>query len=195
MNHGADQDTVFDVLARDHAEVKRMIAELRKGAPSAGDVDALTLRGKMVEQLIIEESKHEALEEQYVWPAVRQLIPGGDALADIATRQEQAAKELLDELMDVDPGDARFEALLTSLATDGLAHMAFEEERVWPQLREVIGAERARELGHKIAEGKAHAPTRPHPRTPASEAVQKAAGPIVGAMDRARDKLTGRDQD
>ena len=42
----------------------------------------LALRKKMTEQLIIEESKHEALEEMYFWPVVRDHLPDGDTLAD-----------------------------------------------------------------------------------------------------------------
>ena len=56
---------VFTVLAKDHEEVKGMLAELEKGPTKATEAsqDQLAQRKKMTEQLIIEESKHEALEE------------------------------------------------------------------------------------------------------------------------------------
>ena len=65
--------SVFDVLGQDHQEVKRMLAELEKGpiAATGASDNHLILRKKMVEELIIEESKHEAVEEMYFWPAVR----------------------------------------------------------------------------------------------------------------------------
>ena len=55
---------MFTVLAEDHEEVKRMLAELEKGPTTAtgASEDQLALRKKMTEELIIEESKHEALE-------------------------------------------------------------------------------------------------------------------------------------
>ncbi len=86
--------SVFDVLGRDHVEVKRMLAELEKGptAATGADEDALALRKKMTQQLVIEESKHEAVEEMYFWPTVREALPDGDKLADTATGQEQEAK-------------------------------------------------------------------------------------------------------
>ena len=64
---------VFTVLAQDHQEVKAMLAELERGPTKATGAteDQLALRKKMTEQLILEESKHEALEEMYFWPAVR----------------------------------------------------------------------------------------------------------------------------
>ncbi|MFZ0188983.1 MAG: hemerythrin domain-containing protein, partial [Streptosporangiaceae bacterium] len=85
---------VFTVLGQDHQEVKRMLAELEKGPSrvTGASEDQLALRKKMTEQLIIEESKHEALEEMYFWPVVRDHLPDGDTLADQATGQEQEAK-------------------------------------------------------------------------------------------------------
>ena len=61
---------VFTVLAQDHQEVKAMLAELERGPTKATGAteDQLALRKKMTEQLIIEESRHEALEEMYFWP-------------------------------------------------------------------------------------------------------------------------------
>jgi hypothetical protein len=90
-----------------------MLAELEKGPTKATDAsqDQLALRNKTTEQLIIEESKHEALEEMYFWPVVRDHLPNGDTLADKATGQEQDAKEVLAKLDKLDAGDAEFEKL------------------------------------------------------------------------------------
>ena len=88
---------VFAVLSQDHEEVKRMLTELETGPTRAtgASEDLFALRKKMTEQLIIEESRHEALEEMYFWPVVRDHLPDGDTLADQATGQEQEAKEVL----------------------------------------------------------------------------------------------------
>ena len=185
---------VFTVLSQDHEEVKRMLAELEKGpsrATGAGE-DQLALRKKMTEQLIIEESKHEALEEMYFWPAVRDHLPDGGRLADQATGQEQEAKEVLAKLDKLDAGDAEFEKLLGTFIGAAREHIQFEETAVWPGLRIALNSERAEELGAQIAEGKKTAPTRPHPHTPPSSGVLKTAGPIAAAADKARDAVTGR---
>jgi hemerythrin superfamily protein len=188
---------VFEVLGHDHSEVKKMLAELEAGSGPAAPTgqDAFELRTKMVEQLIIEESKHEAVEEEYFWPAVRELVPDGDALADQAIEQEQAAKHVLNDLIGLSAGEEKFEELLSGFIADARVHIAFEENAVWPKLRMAISPERARELGEKLAEGKKMAPTRPHPHTPPKPGILKAAGPAVAAADKLRDKVTGRDQD
>ena len=115
---------VFDLLSEDHQEVKRMLAELET-RPSvlpatSTNTHQLTLRKKTVEQLIIEVSKHEAVEEMYFWPAVREHHPDGNELADTAIGQEQEGKKVLDLLDKLDAGQPEFE--------DVLAHAAAPEE-------------------------------------------------------------------
>jgi hemerythrin superfamily protein len=185
---------VFEVLSRDHIEVKQMLAELEKGSGPTGQ-DGLELRRKMVEQLIIEESKHEAVEEEYFWPAVRELVPDGDMLADHAIEQEQAAKYVLNDLLDLEVGEPKFEEVLMAFIADAREHIAYEEDAVWPRLRSVISADRADELGDKLVEGKKIAPTRPHPHTPPVPGILKTAGAAMAAADKLRDKITGRDKD
>ncbi|GAA0327564.1 hemerythrin domain-containing protein [Actinoallomurus spadix] len=185
---------VFDVLRKDHEEVKKALAELERGptAATGASPEQLQIREKLVEQLIIEESKHEAVEEEYFWPAVRDKLPDGDRLADEATDQEQKAKYVLDELKDLKGDDPKFEQLLGKFIADGREHIVYEEERVWAPLRGVLSAEEADKLGTKLEEGKKLAPTRPHPHTPPKPGILKAAGPAVAAADRVRDAVTGR---
>ena len=186
--------SVFDVLGHDHVEVKRMLTELEKGptTTTGASDDALALRKKMVEQLVIEESKHEAVEEMYFWPTVRGALPDGDQLADTATGQEQEGKQVLDRLDKLDARNPEFEQLIATFIQAGREHIGFEEGQVWPPLRAALTPEQASELGDKIEAGKKTAPTRPHPHTPPSPGVLKTAGPAVAAADRARDAATGR---
>jgi hemerythrin-like domain-containing protein len=186
--------TVFDVLGHDHQEVKQMLSELEKGPTSAAGArdDELALRKKMVEQLVIEESRHEAAEEMHFWPTVRDRVPDGERLADTATSQEQEGKHVLDRLDKLDASDPEFEQLVATFIQAGREHISFEETQVWPVLRTALNTEEASELGDKIVEAKKTAPTRPHPHTPPAPGVLKAAGPVVGAADRARDAATGR---
>ncbi|MFC6086269.1 hemerythrin domain-containing protein [Sphaerisporangium aureirubrum] len=185
---------VFEVLEKDHDEVKSMMAELETGSPPAREGESRRTPGRkqLVDQLIMEESKHEAVEEQYFWPVVRELVPGGHELADEAVRQEQKAKFTLEDLIGYQPGETRYEQMLTGLIQEAREHIAFEEERVWPELRLVLSPERSVELGTKIERAKKMAPTRPHPHTPPNPGLLKATSPLVGAADRLRDLVTGR---
>lgn len=174
-----------------------MLAELQAGPTAAAGAsdDDLLLRKKMVEQLIIQESKHEAAEEMYFWPAVRQRVPGGEQIAQTATEQEQEGKQVLHDLDKLDAHEPEFERLLTKFIGAGREHIGYEESRAWPPLRTALSAQEAAELGDKISEAKKTAPTRPHPNTPPSPGVLKAAGPVAAAADHLRDAATGRGQD
>ena len=186
--------TVFEVLATDHEDVRRTLAELETGptlASGASD-EELLLRKRMTEELIIAESAHEAVEEMYFWPLVREKMTDGAWLADEATKQEQEAKEVLNRLDKLDAGDAEFEQLLATFITAAREHIDFEENQVWPGLRTNLTAAEAEDLGGLLVEAKKAAPTRPHPNTPGSPGVQKAAGPAAGLVDKIRDAITGR---
>jgi hemerythrin-like domain-containing protein len=155
--------SAFDVLSKDHDEVKRMLAELEKGptAATGAAADQLVLRKRMVEELIIEVSKHEAVEEMYFWPAVREHLPNGDELAVTAIGQEQEGKEVLDLLDKLGAGMPEFEDAVATFTKAAREHIHFEEDTVWPGLARVLSAQDAADLGRKLEEGKKTAPTRP----------------------------------
>jgi hypothetical protein len=152
----------------------------------------LAARKKLTQQLIIDESGHEAIEEQYFWPAVRGRLPNGDQLADQAIGQEQQAKRVLARLDTMDPSDGDFDELLSEFIGAAREHIAFEESKVWPGLRAALTAQEADDLGDKLLKARQSAPTRPHPNTPASPGLLKTAGPAVSAADKLRDAATGR---
>jgi Hemerythrin HHE cation binding domain len=185
---------VFEILRQDHDEVKAMLAQLESGPKaSSGATNAqLQERRRLADRVIIEESKHETAEQQYFWPALRELGPEGDRIADEALGQEEEGEQVLYELAKLNPGDEKFEELLTGFISDARAHIAFEEGHAWPLLRASVTAGQAAELGSKIEQAKKAAPTRPHPSTPATGGARKVAGPLAGAADRLRDAVTGR---
>ena len=82
---------------------------------------------------------------------------------------------------------------MTKFAHAARAHIAYEEQLVWPSFRAALPADEANGLGAKLASAAQAGPTRPHPHTPPSPAVLKAAGPVVAAADKLRDAASGRD--
>lgn len=185
---------VFQVLGEDHDEVKAMLAQLEEG-PKASDgatAEQLAFRRRAVDEVITEESKHEAAEQQYFWPALQRLGPDGTRVADEGLGQEEQAEQILADLHQLQPGDEQFEDRLRAFTADARAHIAFEEAHAWPLLRASISADEAAALGEQISKAKKVAPTRPHPAVPAQPGAAKSAGPLAGIADRLRDTLTGR---
>jgi hypothetical protein len=185
---------VFHVLKKDHDEVKAMLAQLEEGpkASTGATPEQLAFRKQAVDAVIIEQSKHEAAEQQYFWPAVKQLGPDGVRVAEMGLEQEAEADQVLAGLSKLNPDDAGFEERLLALVSDARAHIAYEEAHAWPLLRASIGEEEAHLLGDQITEAKKLAPTRPHPHIPPQAGPAKTAGPLAGLADRVRDSVTGR---
>ena len=174
---------VFTVLGADHQKVLQALDALTASTTLAASKDEL------VSQLVIDESKHEAVEEMYFWPTVREKLPNGDELADHALQQEQEGEEVLDELRKSEPGDSEFLRLVAAFTTAGREHIAYEELQVWPALRTVLSPDEAMELGTEIESAKKTGPTRPHPGAPDSPGGLETTGMAAAAVDRARDAV------
>jgi len=158
--------TAFEVLGRDHEEVKQIFTELELGrtAASGADRDQLALRGRVVRHLVVQESRHQAVEETYFWPVVRTRLTGGADLASRAQDQERVAREVLGELDKLTPEDDEFEGRLAEFIRVARAHIAYEETTVWPSLWAVLSAAESDDLGRRLEEGKRTATAMPHRR-------------------------------
>jgi Hemerythrin HHE cation binding domain len=145
-------EDVFDVLAEDHEEIRKALAELEKGptAATGATEDQLVLRKIMTEELIIEQSKHEEIELTWLWPPVREHVPGGEQLADRAGCEELEIASLLAELDQRDASQPEFERILSAFTQAAREHFGFEERHVWPRLRSALTAKAADELGRRV---------------------------------------------
>ena len=180
-------------LRQDHKSVLGLFETL-DGAPSGSGAESSGLE-TVVNNLIIAESQHEAIEEQFFWPAVRDALEDGDALADKAIEQEQAGKKLLQRLEDGKPGEPDYHEALQEFVNAGREHIAYEQDVVWPQVEAAISREELEKIGEKLEQAKKIAPTRPHPATPPNPTVLKTMGMGAAVMDHVRDAVTGRGQD
>jgi hemerythrin-like domain-containing protein len=186
----------IEILQRDHDEIRLLLDAIEAALP--GEAGA-AVRGAgdgrlaaLVEQVIMDESGHEAIEEQYFWPLIRRRVQDGGRLADQAIGQEQEAKHVLCQLKKHHPENTGFETLIRRFLNIGRAHIDFEETRVWPWVRLALSEQELDELGAQLAQGKKLAPTRPHPNMPPTAKVLKVVAPIAGATDWIRDVLAGR---
>ncbi|WP_346282343.1 hemerythrin domain-containing protein [Pseudonocardia sp.] len=189
-----DQEVEMDAMSflrEDHEKVLAMLDELERG-PGERTPESLAAHKRLVTELVIAESEHEAVEEEYFWPSVQHWLEEGRDLAAPALEQEQEAKQVLQRLEELEPDDAEFETLVSRIVADGRAHIVYEERTVWPLVRERVSHTELDEVGEKMARAKKIAPTRPHPHTPPRAGVLKSAGPAVAGLDKLRDMATGR---
>lgn len=180
---------LFDELAADHGRILELLDSLTGGADAP---DKEREQKRLGEQLSIEESKHEALEELFFWPLVRSVLDGGDQLAAMGLEQERHGKSMLVELDHTSAGSQTFSTLIRDALSKMRDHIAYEENVVWPKLRLALSPEELDVLGSKVRHARALAPTRPHPHVPPQPAVLGSVGSVIAMGDRALDKASGR---
>ncbi|TMR20516.1 hemerythrin domain-containing protein [Nonomuraea turkmeniaca] len=182
-----EQQDVIAVLVTDHREVEEMFTQLEH---MVGRIDekAKTLS----EQVVIELVRHSVAEEAYLYPAVREHVPGGDALADEEIAEHAEAEETMKRLEGLESSDAEFWPTLEQLMGQIRHHLRDEENDLFPRLRQACSEAELLELGGKVTRAKKMAPTRPHPAAPDTPPANKLLAPGTGLVDRVRDALTGR---
>ncbi|HEY2550610.1 MAG TPA: hemerythrin domain-containing protein [Streptosporangiaceae bacterium] len=183
---------VFEVLGADHADVKGMLTVLLESPGHEASDMVQEARQQVADYLVMDSSRHEAAEEQYFWPVVRERLPDGGRLADEAISQESEAKEMLTRLDKLTSRDPEFDRLIAEYSPAAQRHIEFEETRVWPALRAALTPDQAQDLGGKVEHAEDRGPTRPHPHTPPSPGMLRTAGAAVAVIDRLRDAMSGR---
>lgn len=179
------------ILMADHERQLDLVNRLTGGAgfPASDDPKE---RKATATRLVIEASKHEAIEEQLLWPAVREALDHADDLVRTALDQEQLAKRLLHEIDHMSPGNEEFASIIDRISGAVRDHVSFEESSVFPKLELHLSERQLEDLGTRMETARALAPTRPHPMTPPTPLALRTVGALAATVDRARDALTGR---
>ena len=183
MSH---EGNIIQELTTDHREVEEMFQQFNAMPP--GD----ERRREIADRFTIELVRHSVAEEMYLYPAVREHVAGGDAMADKELADHAKVEEMLKDLERLDADRSEFGALVTQLISEVTEHVRDEETRLFPALAQACSPQALDELGDKIRSAKRTAPTRPHPAAPDTPPGNKLLAPGAGLVDRARDLLSGR---
>ncbi len=178
--------SAIDVLKQDHRAVEQLFGQYQEATASP------ERKREIVDQIIRELSVHAAIEEEILYPTVRESIPGGDELAQESLQEHHQAKQVLSDLDAMSPDDAEFDQRVGRLMEDFQHHVQEEEGEMFPKLQQALDEESLADVGRELEEAKKRAPTRPHPAAPDEPPGIKVAGPAAALLDRIRDKIQGR---
>lgn len=117
------------MLKADHDKVKKMFKEFEKL-----DTDETEEKAQLVKQACAELKIHTQLENEIVYPAVREAIEDDD-LMDEALVEHQAAEELISQLEQMEPGDEMYDAKFTVLGEYVNHHITEEQNEMFPKAR------------------------------------------------------------
>ena len=144
------------LLKNDHKEIRKLFKEFQK----AGD-GAEKQKGQLVDRIIELLTVHTYIENEVMYPRVRELLP--DLEDDVLESYEEhhVADVLVLELSMMKPSDERFTAKTTVLIENVTHHIEEEEQEWFPKVREGLGRKQLQELGAEMEKAREKAPRKP----------------------------------
>jgi hemerythrin-like domain-containing protein len=144
------------MLKDDHKKILRTFKDFEE----AGD-NALKTKGDLVDRMIELLTVHTYIENEVMYPRVRELVP--DLEDDVLESYEEhhVADVLVMELMAMKPSDERFDAKTTVLIENVRHHIEEEEDEWFPKVREALGRTVLQDIGAEMAAAEKKAPRRP----------------------------------
>jgi hypothetical protein len=140
---GGGMDAI-QLLEQDHREVEKMFQAFE----SAQDED---MQAQLSQQICTALKVHTQIEEELFYPMARDELDKPDMVEE-AIVEHQAAKELIGEIEQMEPGEELFEARMKVLSEQIEHHVKEEEGELFPACRKA-GMELDR-LGRQMAERK-----------------------------------------
>jgi hemerythrin superfamily protein len=133
----------IELLMQDHRKVQRVFKEFEK---SKDGMDA-GQKGEMVRQCCTDLKIHAQIEEEIFYPAARAAVEDEDLL-DEAEVEHASAKQLIDELEQMEPGEELYDARFTVLGEYVNHHIKEEEHSLFPEVKKAkLGLD---ELGRRM---------------------------------------------
>lgn len=125
----ARQDAIA-LLTADHREVHEMFEQFEQ----LGD-RARASKEKLKEKICKALIAHTTIEEEIFYPAVREQIEDGEDMVDEAVVEHAAAKDLIQQLQEMDPEDELFDAKVKVLGEQIDHHVEEEEKEMFPKVK------------------------------------------------------------
>ena len=144
------------LLKQDHQEIRKVFRDFQQ----AGE-NAEVQKGKLVDKMIELLTAHTYIENEVMYPRVRELLP--DLEDDVLESYEEhhVADVLVVELAALAPSHERFDAKTTVLIENVSHHMDEEEQDWFPKVRDGLGRKVLQEIGEELLAAKKQAPRRP----------------------------------
>jgi hemerythrin superfamily protein len=166
------------LLKADHEAVETKFARFEALGPRA-----LKSKAAVVADAIEALSVHAAIEEQVLYPALRDRLVDDEGQVLEALEEHHVVKWTLAELDGMSPDHDRFDAKFAVLIENVRHHAKEEESELFPKVRSAFTRTELAELGEALAHAKVTAPTKPHPRSPDEPPMNQVAAAVTKPFD------------
>jgi hemerythrin-like domain-containing protein len=144
------------LLKNDHKEILKTFTAFEKTGESAQKE-----KGRLVKKMIELLTVHTYIENEVMYPRVRELLPEVEDDVLESYEEHHVADVLVMELFGMKPDAERFTAKTTVLIENVRHHIEEEEDEWFPKVREGLGRKVLQELGAAMLEAKKKAPRSP----------------------------------
>jgi hemerythrin-like domain-containing protein len=144
------------LLKNDHKEIKKTFNAFRKLGENANKE-----KGRLVKKMIELLTVHTFIENEVMYPRVRDLLPELEDDVLESYEEHHVADVLVMELTTMKPTDERFTAKTTVLMENVEHHIDEEEQEWFPQVRAGLSRKTLQELGDEMLKAKKKAPKKP----------------------------------
>ncbi|MFC0254049.1 hemerythrin domain-containing protein [Massilia consociata] len=127
----APQDAIT-LLTAQHEEARAMFEQFENMTDRA-KVSKKKLADKICNALIM----HTTIEEEILYPAIREATKETEELVDEAVVEHASAKDLIAQIQEMDPGDDLYDAKVKVLGEMVEHHVEEEEKEMFPKMREL----------------------------------------------------------
>lgn len=126
---GTTQPDAIALLTQDHKNVKALF-EQYEGLSDRSRAS----KKKLATQICLELTKHATAEEEIFYSAVREAT-GDEDLVDEATVEHAAAKDLIAQILSMNPDEDLYDAKVKVLSEQIEHHVGEEEDEMFPKAR------------------------------------------------------------
>ena len=133
-----------EILTQDHKEVLAMIDQLEEADEGSSTHMATFNRLRMALEV------HMQAEEDIYYPALAAHEEFSDLMEENVPEHE-SVKENLAQMGELDPGTEEFQELLAEMRAAIEMHATNEEENIFPESLDVLGADRIASIGQEIS--------------------------------------------
>jgi hemerythrin-like domain-containing protein len=127
-NHSSIPKDAITMLVEDHEKVQKLFEEFEKIR------DDEAAKQDLVDTVCAELTIHTQLEEEIFYPAVREAIDDEDLMNE-AEVEHNNAKQIINDLIDMQPDDELYDATFTVLGEGINHHIAEEQEAMFPKVK------------------------------------------------------------
>jgi len=127
----SDAMDAVTLLTQDHENVKALFEQFE-----ASGEKAYASKKKLATKICLELTKHATAEEEIFYPAVQAIGGETESLVDEAQVEHAAAKDLIAQILSMDPQDELYDAKVKVLSEQIEHHVQEEESEMFPKAME-----------------------------------------------------------